>query len=109
MPRPVHRCSRAGGALFAMTLVAWHNAAGVALRRRQTMIDEVEEYLRQRRSMVMATQVDGEVRASTTCFALGEGMTVYFFVFRDSLKHRGIVESPQVSLVVDDGFMVPMR
>jgi general stress protein 26 len=73
------------------------------------MIDEVEEYLRQRRSMVLATQLEGEVRASTTCFAVGERMNIYFFVFRDSVKHRGIVERPQVSLVIDDGFMVPMR
>jgi general stress protein 26 len=77
--------------------------------REANMIDEVEEYLRQRRSMVLATQLEGEVRASTTCFALGEHMHIYFFVFRDSIKHRGIVERPQVSLVIDDGFMVPMR
>ena len=73
------------------------------------MIDEVEEYLRRHGSMVLATYLDGEVRASSTCFALGEHMAVYFFVFRDSIKHRGIMQKPQVSLVVDDGFNVPMR
>jgi uncharacterized protein YhbP (UPF0306 family) len=73
------------------------------------MIDEVEQYLSRRRSMVLATRVGNEVRASTTGYALGENMTLYSFVFRDSVKHRGILESPQVAAVVDDGFSVPMR
>ena len=73
------------------------------------MIDEVEDYLRRRHSMVLATQLDGEVRASTACFALGEHMTVYFFVFRDSIKHRGILQSRQVAVAIDDGFTIPMR
>ncbi len=73
------------------------------------MIEEVDQYLRQRRSMVLATHLDGEVRASTACFAVGESMALYFFVFRDSVKHRGIMERPQVSLIVDDGFTIPMR
>ena len=73
------------------------------------MFDEAEAYLRQRSSMVMATRVDGEVRAATGCFALGERLEIYFFVFRDSVRHRGIVENPQVALVIDDGFTVPMR
>lgn len=73
------------------------------------MIDEVEEYVSRHGSMVLATQVKGEVRAATTCFALGEHLTVYFFAFRDSMKHVGISERPQVSLVIDDGFNVPMR
>lgn len=59
--------------------------------------------------MVLATQVDGEVRGATTCFALDEQMNIYFFAFRESVKHRGVVQSPQVSLVVDDGFTIPMR
>ena len=74
-----------------------------------TMRDEVEEYLQQHQSMVIATQVDGEVRGSTTCFALDEHMNLYFFAFRESVKHRGVMQSPQVSVVVDDGFMIPMR
>src|SRR5215813_569883 len=73
------------------------------------MIDEVETYVRERRSMVVATCVDGEIRASTACFALGEGLTIYFFVFRNNVKHQGISQNPQVSLVIDDGFTVPMR
>lgn len=73
------------------------------------MINEVEEYLGRHGSMVLATRVDDEVRAATTCFALGEHMAVYFFVFSDSMKHRGILQNPQVSLVIDDGFTVPMR
>jgi uncharacterized protein YhbP (UPF0306 family) len=73
------------------------------------MHDEVEQYLKQRKSMVLATQVDGEVRGSTTCFALDEQMNIYFFAFHESVKHRGVVQSPQVSLVVDDGFTIPMR
>jgi uncharacterized protein YhbP (UPF0306 family) len=73
------------------------------------MVDEVEAYLRQRRSMVLATHLDGEVRASSLSFAVGEEMTVYSFVFQNSVKHRGISQNPQVALVVDDGFCVPMR
>lgn len=73
------------------------------------MIEEVEAYLRQRHSMVLATHLDGEVRASTACFALGDHMTVYFFVFRDSVKHRGLTQSRQVSVAIDDGFIIPMR
>jgi uncharacterized protein YhbP (UPF0306 family) len=73
------------------------------------MFDEAESYLRQRSSMVMATRVNGEVRAATGCFALGERLELYFFVFRDSVRHRGILENPQVALVIDDGFTVPMR
>lgn len=73
------------------------------------MIDEVEQYLAQRHSMVLATRLDGEVRASTACFALGGNMTIYFMVFRDTIKHRGVTQSPQVSLVIDDGFKIPMR
>jgi uncharacterized protein YhbP (UPF0306 family) len=73
------------------------------------MIDAVEEYIRQRHSMVLATQVDGEVRASTACFAVGDHMDIYFLVFRGSVKHRGVLQSTQVSLIIDDGFMVPMR
>ena len=72
-------------------------------------LTEVEQYLRQRHSMVLATQLDGEVRASTACFALGDSMMLYSFVFRDSVKHRGIVQSRQVAVVIDDGFLVPMR
>ena len=73
------------------------------------MIDEVEEYLSKRHSMVLATHLDGEVRASTACFALGDQMTIYFLVFRGTVKHRGIMQRPQVSLVIDDGFNIPMR
>jgi len=73
------------------------------------MIDEVEEYIRHHHSMVLACIVDGEARASTAGFALGPNMQIYFLVFRDSLKHRGVTENRQVSLVVDDGFRIPMR
>ncbi len=73
------------------------------------MFDEVEVYLRQRQSMVIATRVGGEVRAATVCYAIGRDLKIYFFAFRDSIKHRGIVQSPQVALVVDDGFTIPMR
>jgi general stress protein 26 len=73
------------------------------------MFDTAEAYVRQRSSMVIATRVDGEVRAATGCFAVGEGLEIYFFVFRDSVRHRGISENPQVALVVDDGFTIPMR
>ena len=73
------------------------------------MIDEVEAYLRERRSLVLATRVDNEVRASSTCFAVGDHVVLYFFVFRDSVKHRGIMQDSQVAVVVDDGFIVPMR
>jgi len=59
--------------------------------------------------MVLATHVGGEVRASTTGYALGEHMALYFFVFRNSIKHRGILESQQVAAAVDDGFSIPMR
>src|SRR5664279_4072552 len=74
-----------------------------------TMTDEIKDYLRQRHSMVLATQLEGEVRAATTCFALGDNLTLYFFVFRDSVKHRGILQSPQIAAAIDDGFMIPMR
>ena len=73
------------------------------------MIDEVDSYLREHHSMVLATRLDGEVRASTACFALGEDRLLYFLVFRDSVKHRGVMQHPQVSLVIDDGFKIPMR
>ena len=73
------------------------------------MVDEIRDYLRQRHSMVLATQLEGEVRAATTCFALGDHLQLYFFVFRDSVKHRGILQSAQVAAAIDDGFMVPMR
>ena len=73
------------------------------------MIEEAEEYLRQRGSMVLATNLDGEVRASTAGFAVGGNMAIYFLVFQGTVKHRGISQNPQVSLVVDDGFTVPMR
>jgi len=73
------------------------------------MTDEIKAYLRQRHSMVLATRLEGEVRAATTCFALGDRLTLYFFVFRDSVKHRGILQSPQVAVAIDDGFMIPMR
>lgn len=73
------------------------------------MFDEIEAYLHQRQSMVIATRVGGEVRAATVCFAMGRDLKLYFFAFRDSIKHRGIVQNPQVALVVDDGFTVPMR
>jgi general stress protein 26 len=73
------------------------------------MIDEVEEYLSKRHSMVLAVHLDGEVRASTACFALGENMKIYFLVFRGTVKHRGIMQNAQVSLVIDDGFNIPMR
>jgi uncharacterized protein YhbP (UPF0306 family) len=73
------------------------------------MVDEIRDYLRQRHSMVLATQLEGEVRAATVCFALDDDLRLYFFVFRDSVKHRGIVQNPQVAAAIDDGFMVPMR
>lgn len=73
------------------------------------MIDEVEAYIRERRSMVMALQLEGEVRASSACYAVGEDMNLYSIVFAGSVKHRGILEHPQVSLVIDDGFRIPMR
>jgi uncharacterized protein YhbP (UPF0306 family) len=73
------------------------------------MVAEVEAYLRQRRSMVLATHLDGEVRAASFCFAVGDEMKIYSFVFQNSFKHRGILQNPQVSVVVDDGFCVPMR
>ena len=73
------------------------------------MINEAEQYLREHHSMVLATRLDGEVRASTACFALGEDRMIYVLVFRDSVKHRGVLQHPQVSLVVDDGFKIPMR
>jgi uncharacterized protein YhbP (UPF0306 family) len=73
------------------------------------MIDEIKDYLRQHQSMVLATRLEGEVRAATTCFALGERLSLYLFVFRDSVKHRGILQNPQVAAAIDDGFMVPMR
>ena len=73
------------------------------------MIDEIEAYLRARRSMVVATRVDGEIRASTSCFAVGPQMILYSLVFRGSVKHRGIMQSSRVSVVIDDGFTIPMR
>jgi uncharacterized protein YhbP (UPF0306 family) len=83
--------------------------AGAPAKMGATMIDEAEAYLRQRSSMVIATRVEGEVRAATGCFTLGERLELYFFVFRDSIRHRGILENPQVALVIDDGFTIPMR
>src|SRR5262249_16372028 len=73
------------------------------------MLDEVEKYLSKRHSMVLATHLDREVRASTACFAVGEEMKIYFLVFRGTVKHRGIMQNAQVSLVIDDGFNIPMR
>ena len=73
------------------------------------MVDEAEKYVRERQSMVLATMLEGEVRASTACFAVGESMRIYFLVFAGTVKHRGVTEHPQVSLVVDDGFRIPMR
>ena len=73
------------------------------------MQDEVEAYLSTHRSMVMSYEFDGEVRAATTCYALAPNLVVYFFVFRDSEKHRAITARPQVSVVVDDGFQIPMH
>ena len=73
------------------------------------MIDEVEVYIRERQSMVMAMDLDGEVRASTACYAVGDDMNLYSLVFAGSLKHRGIAQHPRVSLVIDDGFRIPMR
>jgi len=59
--------------------------------------------------MVLSYLCDGEVRAATTCYALADHLVAYFFVFRDSEKHRAIRIQPQVSAVVDDGFMIPMH
>lgn len=73
------------------------------------MHDEVEAYLTQHSSMVLSYEFDGEVRAATTCYALAEHLTVYFFVFRDSEKHRAIIARSQVSAVIDDGFQIPMH
>ncbi|MBI4515562.1 MAG: pyridoxamine 5'-phosphate oxidase family protein [Deltaproteobacteria bacterium] len=73
------------------------------------MQDEVEAYLATHRSMVLSYEFQGEVRAATTCYALAEPLSVYFFVFRDSEKHRAIAARPQVSVVVDDGFQIPMH
>jgi uncharacterized protein YhbP (UPF0306 family) len=73
------------------------------------MQDEVEAYLSEHRSMVLSYQFEGEVRAATTCYALADRMVVYFFVFRGSEKHRAIVSNPRVSVVVDDGFQIPMH
>jgi len=73
------------------------------------MVEEIRAYLRQRHSMVLATRLEGEVRAATTCFALDKDLRLYFFVFHDSVKHRGILQNPQVAAAIDDGFMVPMR
>ena len=73
------------------------------------MIDEVEEYIRGHHSMVLATMLDGEVRASTACFAVGDRLRLYFLVFAGTVKHRGLTQHPQVSLVIDDGFRIPMR
>jgi uncharacterized protein YhbP (UPF0306 family) len=73
------------------------------------MQDEVEAYLSTHRSMVLSYEFDGEVHAATTCYALAPDLTVYFFVFRDSEKHRAIIARPQVSVVVDDGFQIPMH
>ena len=73
------------------------------------MQDEVESYLAEHRSMVLSYQCDGEVHAATCCYALAENLVVYFFVFRDSEKHRAIRARPQVAAVVDDGFTIPMH
>jgi uncharacterized protein YhbP (UPF0306 family) len=73
------------------------------------MQDEVAAYLQEHRSMVLSYQCEGEVRAATICYALAEPLMVYFFVFRGSEKHRAILERPQVSAVVDDGFQIPMH
>ncbi len=73
------------------------------------MRDEVEGYLSNHRSMVLSYLYEGEVRAATTCYALADDLVVYFFVFRDSEKHRAILARPQVSIVVDDGFQIPMH
>ncbi|HUI26166.1 MAG TPA: pyridoxamine 5'-phosphate oxidase family protein [Candidatus Kryptonia bacterium] len=73
------------------------------------MQDEVEAYLKEHRSMVLSYACDGEVHAATSCYALADHLVVYFFVFRDSEKHRAIRARPQVSVVVDDGFTIPMH
>jgi general stress protein 26 len=73
------------------------------------MVDEVEKYVREHQSMVLATLLDGEVRASSACFAVGDGMRLYFLVFAGTIKHRGVTQNGQVSLVIDDGFRIPMR
>ncbi|MCK6556101.1 pyridoxamine 5'-phosphate oxidase family protein [Candidatus Binatia bacterium] len=73
------------------------------------MIDEVEAYIRERQSMVMAMALDDEVRASTACYAVGDDMNLYSLVFAGSVKHRGVLQQPTVSLVIDDGFRIPMR
>ena len=73
------------------------------------MIDEVEAYIRERQSMVMAMELDGEVRASSACYAVGADMNLYSLVFAGSVKHRGVIQHPRVSLVIDDGFRIPMR
>jgi uncharacterized protein YhbP (UPF0306 family) len=75
----------------------------------QSMQDEVEAYLGLHRSMVLSYEFEGEVRAATTCYALADRLTVFFFVFRDSEKHRAIVARAQISVVVDDGFQIPMH
>lgn len=73
------------------------------------MQDEVAQYLQDHRSLVLSYEFDGEVRAATTCYALGDDFTVYFFMFRDSEKHLAIQSRPQVSAVIDDGFTIPMH
>lgn len=104
---PVSDVTRACSARVAQYRpVRWRRSRKGAYDR---MIDEVEEYVREHRSMVVATNLDGEVRASTTGYALGDEMMLYFMVFEGNVKHRGIVQHPQVSVVIDDGFMVPMR
>ena len=73
------------------------------------MIDEVEAYIRERQSMVLAMHLDDEVRASTACYAVGDDMNLYSLIFAGSVKHRGVLQHPHVSLVIDDGFRIPMR
>lgn len=73
------------------------------------MIDEVEAYIRERQSMVVAMQLDGEVRASSACYVVGEDMNLYSLVFAGGVKHRGVTQHPRVSLIIDDGFRIPMR
>src|SRR5262245_45771956 len=83
--------------------------AGRGIMTTASMLDEIRDYRRQRHSMVLATRLEDEVRAATTCFALDDALHLYFFVFRDSVKHRGILQSSQVAAAIDDGFTVPMR
>lgn len=79
------------------------SAAALPLRER------IVEAMTARRSMTLALSHASGPIASTTCFAFDRDLRVFFFVFRKSDKEDALIRTPRASIVIDEGFQIPMK